>query len=88
MTKNITISDDYLMYLRKSRKDIEAELSGEGETLKRHEKILTELSHKMGIYIPEQNIFREVVSGETIASRPEMQRSFLLLKQAIKKVYL
>lgn len=85
MTKNITISDDYLMYLRKSRKDIEAELSGEGETLKRHEKILTELSHKMGIYIPEQNIFREVVSGETIASRPEMQKVLSLVETGNKK---
>lgn len=84
MTQN-TISDDYLMYLRKSRKDIEAELSGEGETLKRHEKILTELAKKMGIHIPEENIFREIVSGETIASRPEMQKVLSLVESGTKK---
>ena len=31
----------YAIYLRKSREDIEAEKYGEGETLARHEKILT-----------------------------------------------
>ena len=80
-----TVSDEYLMYLRKSRKDIEAELSGEGETLKRHEKILTELSQKMNIHIPEENIFREIVSGETIASRPEMQKVLSLVETGTKK---
>ena len=84
MTKNI-VSDDYLMYLRKSRKDMEAELNGEGETLKRHEKVLIDLSHRMGICIPEENIFREVVSGETIASRPEMQKVLSLVESGAKK---
>ncbi|MBU5311861.1 recombinase family protein [Tissierella carlieri] len=64
----------YCAYLRKSRKDIEAELMGEGETLKRHEKILLDLAAKMNISISEDSIYREIVSGETIASRPEMQR--------------
>lgn len=70
----------YCMYLRKSRTDLEAEHRGEGETLKRHEKILADLAHKMGIYIPEENIFREVVSGETIASRPEIQKVLSLVE--------
>ena len=36
--------DVYAIYLRKSRADVEAEKLGEGETLARHEKILTELA--------------------------------------------
>ena len=36
----------YAIYLRKSREDIEAEKYGEGETLARHEKILTTLAEK------------------------------------------
>lgn len=62
----------YCIYLRKSRKDIEAELHGEGETLARHEKILTELACKMKLDVSK--IYREVVSGETIAARPLMQQ--------------
>ncbi|WIF96215.1 recombinase family protein [Caminicella sporogenes] len=60
------------MYLRKSRADIEAEARGEGETLKRHEKILFDLAKKMKINITK--IYREIVSGETISARPVMQR--------------
>lgn len=62
-----------LMYLRKSRAD------GEHETvedvLRRHERILQEFALKeYGHTIPEDCIFREVVSGETIQARPEMCR--------------
>ena len=32
------ILDEYAIYLRKSRADMEAEAKGEGETLARHEK--------------------------------------------------
>lgn len=73
----------YCAYLRKSRKDIEAELSGEGETLKRHEKILLDLAAKMKINIDK--IYREVVSGETIASRPEMQQLLTDVEQGVWK---
>lgn len=62
----------YVMYLRKSRADAEAEARGEGETLARHEKALLELA-KTGHYNVTE-IYREVVSGETIAARPVMQR--------------
>lgn len=65
-------SGKYLMYLRKSRKDREAELLGAGETLSHHKQILTELAKNAGIQISA--IYKEIVSGETIASRPEMQR--------------
>ncbi len=64
----------YCMYLRKSRADLEAEARGEEETLKRHETILLDLAKKMNIYISPDAIYREVESGETIASRPVMQK--------------
>lgn len=62
----------YCMYLRKSRADIEAEARGEGETLARHEKILLDLAKKMKLNVTQ--IYREIVSGETISSRPVMQQ--------------
>jgi site-specific DNA recombinase len=62
------------IYLRKSRADAEAEARGEGETLSRHERTLREVAAKMNIHIPEEAIYREIVSGESIAARPEMQR--------------
>ncbi len=62
----------YAIYLRKSREDIEAEKYGEGETLARHEKILTTLAEKKKIHISK--IYKEVVSGETISERKEMQK--------------
>ena len=62
----------YAIYLRKSREDIEAEKYGEGETLARHEKILTTLAKKRKLHISK--IYREVVSGETISERKEMQK--------------
>ena len=65
-------SGDYLIYLRKSRADLEAERHGEGETLARHERTLLDLAGRMKLNIVD--IYREVVSGETIAARPVMQR--------------
>ena len=62
----------YAIYLRKSREDIESEKYGEGETLARHEKILTTLAQKRNLAIGK--IYREVVSGETISERKEMQK--------------
>jgi DNA invertase Pin-like site-specific DNA recombinase len=62
----------YCLYLRKSRADVEAESKGEGETLERHEKALLELAKRQKLNITE--IYKEVVSGETIATRPVMQQ--------------
>jgi DNA invertase Pin-like site-specific DNA recombinase len=62
----------YVMYLRKSRADIELEAQGEVETLLRHEKHLLSLANKLRIHVTD--IYREVVSGETIAARPVMQQ--------------
>lgn len=61
----------YCIYLRKSRKDLEAEAHGEGETLARHRKILLDLAKAKNL--PIEKIYEEIVSGETIASRPKMQ---------------
>lgn len=73
----------YFMYLRKSRKDEEAEAHGEGETLARHERILTELYKKMNISSDQVDIFREIVSGETISSRPVIQQVLDLVNNGI-----
>jgi site-specific DNA recombinase len=62
----------YVIYLRKSRADAEAEQHGEGETLARHEKALLKLANLQNLNIDK--IYREVVSGETIASRPMMRQ--------------
>lgn len=61
----------YCIYLRKSRSDMEAEAHGEGETLARHEKLLLELAGRDHYNITQ--IYREIVSGETIAARPVVQ---------------
>lgn len=62
----------YCIYLRKSRKDMDLG-SGitEEETLERHEKTLLGLARKYQFNVTQ--IYREVVSGETIAARPVMQ---------------
>ena len=64
--------EQYAMYLRKSRFDRDyAELSVE-ETLKRHKAILDRTAEERGYYIAQ--IYYEVVSGESIAARPEIQK--------------
>ena len=64
----------YCMYLRKSRADLEAEARGEGETLARHFQTLTLLAARLNLYVPPDAVYREIVSGDTIAARPMMQR--------------
>lgn len=67
--------DDILIYLRKSRTDDPA-LSVE-EVLANHEQMLDDWVERnmpgAGRKIPESNRYREVVSGETIESRPRIQ---------------
>ena len=71
--------DEILIYLRKSRSD-DPLLSVE-EVLAKHEAILDEWCEKnLGFKIPEDNRFREVVSGETIADRPEVQKVLRLIE--------
>lgn len=81
--------EEVVDYLRKSRSD-DPRLSVE-EVLARHEAILDDLSEKLlGGKVPEENKFREVVSGETIDDRPEIQRMLKLIEspriKAIKTV--
>ena len=63
--------DRYAMYLRKSRADLDAEAHGEGETLARHKKMLSELAAKKDLEITD--IYEEVVSGDSIEGRPQIQ---------------
>lgn len=71
--------DQILVYLRKSRSDDPA-LTVE-EVLSRHEAILAEWADRnLHASIPDDNFYREVVSGETIDARPEM----LLLLERIE----
>lgn len=70
---------EYAIYLRKSRADVEAEARGEGETLARHRTALVNLANDRGYHVAQ--IYAEVVSGDTIASRPQMQA----LLQAVQR---
>ena len=65
--------EQYLMYLRKSRKDRDLELqTGRFDTLQRHRDTLLALAHQQAYSVA--HIYEEVVSGDTIAERPEMQK--------------
>lgn len=60
--------DNVAIYLRKSREDEELK----EETLTRHETMLKDYCKRHNLFI--ERVYREVVSGENIANRPEMQR--------------
>lgn len=62
----------YDAYLRKSRADMELEKLKKFDTLKQHEKFLKDRAKQLGIKI--RHIYREVVSGESIQERPEIQK--------------
>ena len=63
--------EEVLDYLRKSRTD-DPSMTVE-EVLQQHETILDNWAEKhLGGKVPEENKYRELVSGETIADRPEM----------------
>lgn len=63
----------YLMYLRKSRQDDPRETVE--EVLAKHETQLQEYARKeLGGAIPEEGIYREVVSGESIDEREEVKK--------------
>ena len=64
-------TDKYAIYLRKSREDISKEAQGAEETLSRHRNILLDVAARQGLYI--EHIYEEIVSGETIAARQQMQ---------------
>lgn len=63
---------EYTLYLRKSRKDLALEAGGAEDTLARHRRTLLALARQLGVNIT--HIYEEVVSGDTIAERPQMQQ--------------
>lgn len=78
--------DEILEYLRKSRSD-DPTLTVE-EVLEKHETILNDwIERNLDAQIPEENVYREVVSGETINSRPEFKKLLKRIEsQKIKAV--
>lgn len=71
--------EEVIDYLRKSRSD-DPLLTVE-EVLSKHEAMLDEWAEKhLGSVVPEENKYREVVSGETIAERPEINRVLRLIE--------
>ena len=81
--------EEILEYLRKSQSD-DPLLTVE-EVLEKHEALLDAWSEKyFGEKVPEENKFREIVSGEKIADRPEFNKVLRLIEspkyKAIKVV--
>ena len=77
---------EVLDYGRKSRTD-DPLLSVE-EVLNKHDKIIEEYAEKyLGGPIPEENKYREVGSGESLDSRPEIQKVLKMIESpAIKAI--
>lgn len=66
--------EDIIIYLRKSRAERNETIE---EVLARHERILQDYAiETFGEKIPEKNIYREVVSGETLDERCEIKKVF------------
>ena len=79
--------EEILIYLRKSRAD-DPLLTTE-EVLAKHETILNEWVEKnLSAPIPTENRFKEVVSGESIADRPEFRKVLKLLESPQYKAVL
>lgn len=79
--------EETLLYSRKSRTD-DPSLSVE-EVLAKHETILDETAERfLGGKVPEENRFREIVSGETIKDRPEIQKILKLIESPRYKAIL
>lgn len=65
--------DDVLMYLRKSQAD--DPLMSVDEVLEKHERMLDDWSDRnLRGRIPTENRYREIVSGETLKDRPEVNK--------------
>lgn len=62
----------YLMYLRKSRMDTDFEEVSIAETLSRHRTTLEKFCKSKRLNVVE--VLEEVVSGESLAARPQMMR--------------
>ncbi|WP_297995510.1 recombinase family protein [uncultured Clostridium sp.] len=60
----------FAIYLRKSRKDLEIK---DYDVLERHRRILLDFANSRNIKINKEDIYEEIVSGETIQDRPVIQ---------------
>lgn len=74
--------EQYAKYLRKSRFDRDYAEASIEETLQRHEAILDKLALERGYYVSKT--YYEVVSGESISARPEVQK---LLEEVNAGIY-
>ena len=74
--------ENYAMYLRKSQADIELEKMEQFETLSKHEKLLRALADKQNLNVTK--VYKEIVSGESIEARPEIQK---LLEEVEQEKY-
>ena len=73
MTNAFAVWEFYIIYLRKSRQDDPRETVE--EVLAKHETMLQEYAvREFGHEIPEGNIYREIVSGESIEDREEIKK--------------
>ena len=85
--RNILKAEEILLYLRKSRSD-DPSLTTE-EVLSKHEALLDEwMTTNLDTPVPEENRFREIVSGESIAERPEFRKVLKLLESPKYKAVL
>ena len=69
------------IYIRKSREDRD---DYKEDTLLRHERLLKEYCDKYNLRYNEDSIYREIVSGDSINNRPQMQQ---LLKDVESGLY-
>lgn len=73
LDKSSLTPDMFIMYLRKSRQDDANETIA--QVLSKHETILQEfMMREYGFTIAEDNIYREVCSGESIEDREEIKK--------------
>lgn len=77
--------DRFAIYLRKSRKDLE---NKDYDVLKRHKKILLDFAKSKNIIVHDEDIYEEVVSGETIEARPEIQKLLRKIENGYYKAVL
>lgn len=74
-------AENFILYLRKSRSDDPNETVE--EVLSKHEARLQDfMERKYGFRIPEENIYREVCSAESIADREKMKEVLLRIEDS------
>lgn len=80
------LADTWIIYLRKSRQDDPRETVE--EVLEKHETMLQEYAQReFGRRVPEEDIYREIVSGESIDDRIEIKKVLARLEDpAVKGV--